>query len=52
MIPEEKYEDLIKKKKLEFCKNKVKIGRGTFGTVYKADYENPFTGEKKGVALK
>lgn len=28
------------------------IGKGTFGQVYKADYENPFTGEKKKIALK
>lgn len=51
-IPEPSYVEQIKKTKLGFCKNKIKIGQGTFGKVYKADYENPYTGEKKTVALK
>jgi len=30
----------------------VKIGEGTFGKVYRADWEDPVTGEVKQVALK
>lgn len=37
---------------LEAYKNVVKIGEGTFGKVYKADFEDPETGEVKKVALK
>ena len=52
ILPEPDYEEECYKTRLGYCSQKQKVGEGTFGQVYKMDYNNSLTEKKAVIAMK